>query len=126
MRTIPAAAILAASLIGSAAWAYGGGGGSSGGCAEPKFLEPNPKGPVGSLAEFGFIASDNTEIETLAVEINGRKVQPTSTRRRNGDYEVKVAPPQPITQAGKARIAVSGKSRDGCAGFQPFYVEIKP
>lgn len=125
MHTILRIAVIAASLFANSAWAYGGGGGSSG-CEEPKFLEPNPIGPVTALAEFGFVASDNTEIDSLTVEINGQKIQPAVVKRRNGDFEVKAALPQAITEAGKARIAVAARSRDGCAGFQAYYVEIKP
>lgn len=125
MHTLLRTAVLAASILGNAAWAYGGGGGSSG-CPEPRFLEPKPAGAVAALGEFGFVASDNTEIDSLTVQINGQKVQPAIVKRRNGDFEVKAALPQPLTAAGKARIAVAAKSREGCAGFQAFYVEIKP
>jgi hypothetical protein len=125
MRTIMRATILAAAFFCGGVWAYGGGGGGSSGCAEPKFFEPNPGGSVSSLAEFGFIASDNTDTSTLTVEINGQKIQPVVNRRRSGDYEVKAVLAQPITQPGKVRIAVNAKSREGCFGFQPYLLEIK-
>lgn len=125
MRKFIHTAVLAVSLGSGPAWAYGGGGGSSG-CPEPKFFEPKPSGTVASLAEFGFVASDNTEPASLTIDINGRKVQPAIERRRSGDYEVKAVLPEPITQPGKVRIGISAKSREGCSGFQPWYVEIKP
>lgn len=118
------AAVLAGSFFCSGAWAYGGGGSS--GCAEPKFFEPSASGTVPKLAEFAFIASENTDTTTLTVEINGQKIQPAINKRRSGDFEVKAVFPEPITQAGKTRIAVSAKSREGCWGFQPYFLDIKP
>lgn len=126
MRNFIHAAVLAASFSCGSAWAYGSGGGGSSGCEEPKFLEPKPAGSAASLAEFSFIASDNTEPDTLSVEVNGQPIQPTVTKRRSGDYEIKAVLPTPITQPGKARIGVKAKSREGCWGFQPWYVDIKP
>ena len=120
------AVLLLIPIASGSVWAYGSGGGGSSGCAEPKFFEPNPAGVVPELAEFAFIASDNTESETLTVEINGQSVQPVIDRRRNGDWLVKAVPPQPLTEPGRVRIAVKAKSRDGCWGFQPYYVEVKP
>lgn len=126
MDTFFRTALLAASFFCQGAWAYGGGGGGGSGCAEPKFFDPNPNGSVSSLAEFGFIASDNTDITTLTIEVNGEKIQPAINKRQSGDYEVKAVLPVPITQAGKARIAVNAKSQEGCWGFQPYFVAIKP
>jgi hypothetical protein len=115
-------------LISSGALAYGGGGGGgSSSCAEPKFLQPNPNGEAKVLTEFRFVATDATDPATLAVEINGQKVQPEINKLGNGDYAVRVAPAQPITQPGRVRITINAKGREpSCAGFQPYYVEIKP
>jgi hypothetical protein len=33
---------------------------------------------------------------------------------------------EPKTQASKVRITVKAKSDDGCEGFQPYYIEVKP
>jgi hypothetical protein len=126
MHGLVKSAVLLVAIASGSVWAYGGGGGGSSGCAEPKFFEPNPSGAVPVLAEFAFIASDNTESDTLTVEINGQSVQPLIDRRRNGDWQVKAVLPQPLTEPGRVRIAVKAKSRDGCWGFQPYYVEIKP
>ena len=125
MFTLLRTAALATSVFCGTAWAYGGGG-SSAGCPKPKFMEPTPGGTASALAEFGFVASKNTDIGSLKVEINGNKAEPAITQRRNGDFEVKVVPLQPITEPGKARITVAGKSREGCSGFRAFYVQIKP
>lgn len=124
MPSILAILVLSALAAGQA-WAYGGGGGSSL-CAEPSFLEPSPTGPVTAFSEFNVLASDNTDIDTLSVEINGQKIQPAITPRRNGDFEIKAILSPPLTQAGKVRIALNAKSKEGCWGFQPYTVEIKP
>lgn len=116
---------LALSIFGGGAWAYGGGGGGSA-CEEPKFFEPTPTGTVSSLSEFGFVASEITEADSLTVEINGQKIQPAITKRRSGDFEVKAVLPQPITQAGKVRIGINAKGREGCSGFQAYFLEVKP
>ncbi len=120
------AIFLAAAIQCGGAWAYGGGGGGGASCAEPTFQEPNPSGTVATLAEFGVVVSDNTDIDTLTVEIDSDKIRPTVTKRRSGDYEVKATLPQPITRAGKARVAVNAKSKEGCWGSLIRFVEIKP
>ncbi|MGZ8217568.1 hypothetical protein [Methylomagnum sp.] len=125
MRALIQTAVLVASLACGGAWAYGGGGGSSG-CEEPKFLQLTPSGTVASLTEFSFIATDKTDAATLVVEVNGQKVTPVIDKQRNGDYAVKVALPQPIDQPGRVRIGISASGREGCAGFQPYYLEVKP
>lgn len=112
--------LLPASVLG-----YGGGGGSSG-CAEPKFFEPKPSAAVAALTEFSFVASANTDPATLSVAIGGEKHPVRSERRRNGDYDVKLVLPAPIATPGTLRIGVNAKSVDGCWGFQPYSVEIRP
>ncbi|MGX2031346.1 hypothetical protein [Methylocaldum gracile] len=126
MHGLVKTAVLLIAIASGSVWAYGGGGGGSSGCAEPKFFEPNPTGAVAALAEFAFVASDNTDSDTLTVEINGQTVQPVLERMRSGDWRVKAVPPQPLTEPGKIRISVKAKSRDGCWGFQPYAVEVKP
>lgn len=126
MRTITTAIFLTTALSCGGVWAYGGGGGGGASCTEPSFLEPNPLGPVAALTGFGFIASDNTEIDTLTVEVGNDKLKPTLTQRRSGDYEVKATLPQPITQPGKVRVAVNARSKEGCWGSLVRFVEVKP
>ncbi|HUL14225.1 MAG TPA: hypothetical protein VLU73_18890 [Methylococcaceae bacterium] len=113
----------------STVWAYGGGGGGGGGapCQEPQFfLESPTDSAVPALSEFSLTISGNTEIETLTLEVNGQKATPVLTQQRNGDWLATVRLPQPITQSGKVRIGVSAKSKEGCSGFKPYYVEVKP
>jgi hypothetical protein len=118
---------LATLAFAPAAWSYGGGGGGSSGCDDPKFLNPIPanNSSVSVLTEFSFLASD-TDAATLVVQIDGATVPTTINPMRNGDLQVKVRPPAPIDHPGKVRITAQGKSKDGCAGFTAFYIDVKP
>jgi hypothetical protein len=126
MRAITLLAMsLAVSAYCSGTWAYGGGGGGPS-CAEPTFAELNPGGAVAALSELSVIASDNTEIDSLTVEVNADKITPAINKRRSGDYEVKATLPTPIAQPGKVRIAINAKSKGGCWGALIRFVEVRP
>lgn len=126
-RILSIVALVATTGFQTAAWSYGGGGGGSSGCEDPKFLKPVPVdgSTVPSLSEFAFLASD-TDRDTLVVEINGASVPTQITPLRNGDLQVNVVPPAPITQAGKVRITAKAQSAEGCAGFTAFYINVQP
>ena len=110
--------------------AYGGGGDGGGGssCEEARFYKEQPanNSTVTAMSGFTVVASDNTDIQTLDVQVNGEKVETVITPQRSGDSLVEVKLATPITTPGKARITFRAKSKDGCAAFQPFYLEIKP
>jgi hypothetical protein len=128
-RTVSAAILAAATAsYGGFGWPYGGGGGSSsGGCAEPKFLSESPadNASVGSFTEFSFVASD-AEPASIVVRVNGQQVTTSVTPLRSGDLQVVVHPPTPIDTPGKVRITVDAKGKEGCSGFKPFYIDVKP
>lgn len=127
-RRVLAIVTLAATVsFQTTAWSYGGGGGGSSGCNDPKFLRPVPAdgSTVPSLSEFAFLASE-TDATTLVVEINGTAVPAQITTLRNGDLQVNVLPPAPITQPGKVRITSRGRSAQGCEGFTAFYINVQP
>lgn len=123
---LPAIALVASFGFSPYAWSYGGGGGSSS-CDDPKFLKPVPAdhSTVNALSEFAFLASD-TDASTLVVQLDGTTVPAEVNPLRNGDLQVAVRPPEPITRAGKVRITAQGRSKDGCAGFAAFYIDVKP
>jgi hypothetical protein len=108
--------------------AYGGGSSGSGGCPEPKFYDESPakNTAVQALSEFSITASDNTDVATLNMEINGRKVEPGITTLRSGEQRLHVRLPEALTQAGKVRVTLAAKSKEGCSAFHPVYLEIKP
>lgn len=107
--------------------AYGSGSSSSS-CTEPHFYDESPakNAVIQTLSEFSITASDNTDTSTLTMEINGQKVQPAITALRSGERQLRVQLPEPLTQAGKVRITLDAKSKDGCSTFYPVYLEIKP
>lgn len=131
-RKLPViATLLSALAISPALQAYGGGGGGGGGgssCEEARFYREQPanNSTVSALSGFTVTASDNTDIPTLEVQVNGEKVEPVITPQRSGDSLLEIKLPAPLATPGKARITFRAKSKDGCATFQPFYVEIKP
>ena len=120
--------ILAIALISPTALAYGGGGSSSSSCVEPQYYEEVParNSSPASLSEVSLVASANTDTSTLELQINGNKVTPTFTQRRSGEWQIQAKLPAPITQAGKVQITLTAKSKEGCWGFYPYYLEVKP
>ena len=122
-------------LLGSAALspithAYGGGGGGGGSssCQEPSFTNISPENAttVSALDRFSLVASDNTDMQTLEIKLNGQLVKPELTPQRSGATRAEVKVEPALNTPGRARITLRAKSRDGCEAFQPIYVEIKP
>jgi hypothetical protein len=122
-------------LLGSAAispitHAYGGGGGGGGGssCQEPSFtnIAPESASTISVLDRFAVVASDNTDLQTLEIKVNGQLLKPELTPQRSGATRAEVKIEPAINTPSKARITLRAKSRDGCEAFQPIYLEIKP
>ena len=109
-------------------WAYGSGGGGAASCAEAKFYDENParNSVLPSVSEIALVASDNTEIATLELNVNGNLVKPEVSQRRSGEWDVKYKLPEPITLAGKVRVTLAAKSKEGCAAFFPYFLVVKP
>ncbi len=127
-----AALFLATVFIGLAlnssfSWAYGSGGGSAASCAEAKFYDESParNSVLVSVSEIGIVASDNTEISTLEFNVNGNPMKPEVSQRRSGEWDLKVKLAEPITQAGKVRITLAAKSKEGCSAFFPYFLVIR-
>lgn len=131
MKTTAAGLILLCSAaLSPTAFAYGGGGGGGGGssCQEPSFTNISPENAttVSVLDRFSLVASDNTDLQTLEIKVNGQLVKPELTPQRSGATRAEVKVEPALNTPGKARITLRAKSRDGCEAFQPIYVEIKP
>jgi hypothetical protein len=114
-------------LQAQATHAYGSAG-SSGSCSPPSFYDESPQrnSVVPSLSEFAVTASDNTELSTLNLEIDGKATPPVIEPLRSGESRLRLGFSAPFANAGKLRITLAAKSKDGCAAFQAFYLEIKP
>lgn len=131
MKTTAAGLILLCSAaLSPTTFAYGGGGGGGGGssCQEPSFTNISPENAttVSVLDRFSLVASDNTDLQTLEIKLNGQLVKPELTPQRSGATRAEVKVEPALNTPGKARITLRAKSRDGCEAFQPIYVEIKP
>lgn len=107
--------------------AYGGGSSGSSSCAAPRFYDESPaqNSVIQSLREFSIVASENTDISTLELKVNAEKVKPEITQKRSGSWLLQVKLPEALHRAGKVRITLAAKSKEGCAAFYPFYLEIR-
>ena len=128
LRWAIASLTLTGVIFSSSILAYGGGGGGGSSCNEAKFFRSTPPADatVTALTDFSVVASDNTEISTLDVQINGSKIQPVVTPQRSGDFLIEAKPAAPVTATGKVRITLRAKSKEGCETFKPIYIEVKP
>ncbi len=119
-------ALFLLSLAASTAWGYGGGGSGSASCSEAKFYDESParNSKLASLSDINLVASDNTEISSLDLQVNGKPLKPEVKQRRSGEWELKAHLAEPISQPGKVRITVTAKSKEGCESFFPYYLII--
>ena len=128
-HTIPSLILMSSALFAPTAFGYGSGGGGGGSsCSEPQFSSESPKNEttVASLSQFSFEASQNTNLQSLNVEVDGVKQDFKASRLNSGDSRIDVGLKEAKTAASKVRITVRAKSDEGCEAFQPFYIEIKP
>lgn len=128
-RTTLSLIVFGSALFAPTAFGYGSGGGGGGSsCSEPQFSSESPKNEttVSALTQFTFEASKNTDLKTLAVEVDGVKHDPQITSLNSGDSRIEVVLKEPRNLASKVRITVKAKSDDGCEAFQPYYVEVRP
>ena len=121
-----AQAFLGLSLNAPSAWGYGSGGVGAASCAEAKFYDETPaRNPtVPALSDITLVASDNTVIASLDLQVNGKPLKPETTQRRSGEWEVKAHLPEPITQPGKVRVTLTAKSKEGCETFLPYFLVV--
>ena len=115
-------------VLGAQALAYGGGSGGGSSCAEAEFYSEKParNATVPTFEQFAITASDNTDLSTLDLQINGVKTEPVITPQRTGEFLIEVKPNPPINAPGKVRITLRARSKEGCETFLPLYLEVKP
>jgi hypothetical protein len=119
-------ALLVLGLRASPAFAYGSGGGGAASCAEAQFYDEQParNSTVAAVSEIRLVASDNTEISSLDIKVNGLPVKPEVAQRRSGEWDLTLRLAAPITQPGKVRVTVGASSKEGCATFLPYSVTV--
>lgn len=84
-------------------------------CTPPIFFDESPAKEAGvpALQKFSFVASENTDRDTIKVWVNNEPVAVTISEQRSGRLAVEGVLSQPITD-GRAWIKVTGYSNDGC------------
>lgn len=84
-------------------------------CTPPLFFDESPArdAQVGSIRDFSFTASDNTDAGTVKVWANNQPLTVAITELRSGRLAVQGSLPETVTQ-GKVWFKVTGVSKDGC------------
>ena len=84
-------------------------------CTPPLFFDESPakEARVQAVSQFSFVASDNTDAETLKVWANNQPVPFEVKTLRSGRLAVTGKLPEAVTE-GKVWFKVTGISTDGC------------
>lgn len=84
-------------------------------CEPPQFFDQTPANgaKLGSVQDFSFTASDNTDSETIKVWANNEPVNVKITQQRSGSFLVEGHLPAPVAK-GKVWFRVNAESNDGC------------
>jgi hypothetical protein len=95
-------------------------------CHPPKFIQEKPlkDSQVSQFQEFEFIASQNTDAQTLKVWVNNKLLNVVINPLPSGYYRIVGKLPEPILE-GKAWIKVTSESNDGCNDLRAWNVYIK-
>jgi len=98
-------------------WAYvvGHHGGLITECTEPTILDESPgkEAKVSMVDRFSFVASDNTEADSVRVWVNNEPVAVRITRQLSGRLLVEGQLPQAVPH-GRVWFRVTAVSNDGC------------
>jgi hypothetical protein len=95
-------------------------------CHPPKFIQEKPlqDSQVSAFQEFEFIASQNTDAQTLKVWVNNKLLNVVITPLPSGYYRIVGKLPEPLLE-GKAWIKVTSESNDGCNDLRAWNVYVK-
>lgn len=108
------------------AWAYGGSSSSSKkACAKPKFTEFSPanNAQVNAGADFSFLASANTNPDSIAVTVKGLAVTVTVTPQNQGFLVVGKLPAS--VTADFARINITADGHNDCKGSDGWLLKVE-
>jgi hypothetical protein len=85
-------------IVASNVWAYGSSSSSKKACNKPKFSEFSPinNAKVAAKSDFSFVASANTNPESIIVMVKDQPVAVTITPKNQG-YQVKGTLPDTLT-----------------------------
>jgi hypothetical protein len=94
-------------------------------CTPPLFFDESPAkdAKVAGFREFSFVASDNTDRDTIKVWANNQPVAVEIAELRSGRLAVQGRLPEPVA-AGRVWLKVTGYSHDGCDQLHTWNVYV--
>ena len=116
--------ILILMIATSNVWAYGSSSSSKKACNKPKFSEfaPVNNAQVAAKSDFSFVASANTNPESIIVTVKDQPVAVTITPKNQG-FQVKGTLPDTLTGS-FARISITADGPNKCKGSDGWLVKI--
>jgi hypothetical protein len=105
-------------------WAYGSSGSSKKACNKPKFSEfiPVNNAQVAAKTAFSFVASANTNPESIIVTIKDQPVAVAITSKSRG-FQVTGTLPDTLT-GNFARISITADGPNQCKGSDGWLVKV--
>lgn len=116
--------ILILMIATSNVWAYGSSSSSKKACNKPKFSEfvPVNNAQVAAKSGFSFVASADTNPESIIVTVKDQPVAVTITPKNQG-FQVKGTLPDTLTGS-FARISITADGPNKCKGSDGWLVKI--
>ena len=105
-------------------WAYGSSSSSKKACNKPKFSEfvPTNNAEIAAKSAFSFVASANTNPESIIVTIKDQPIAVTVTPKNQG-FQVTGILPDTLT-GNFARISISADGPNKCKGSDGWLVKV--
>jgi hypothetical protein len=110
------------------AFAYGGSPSSSvKACSKPKFSEltPTDKSAVAANSSFSFMASSQTNPDSISVSIKDQPAAITITPKSKLGFQVTGSIPEAL-KGSFARIKISAETTNGCKGTDGWLLKVLP
>jgi hypothetical protein len=128
MKTKNALCLLLLMTVAGGAWAYGGSSNSSvRACTKPKFSEftPADKSEVAANSSFSFMASAQTNPDSISVTIKEQHVAISITPKNQAGFEVTGTIPETV-KSSFARININAEGPNGCKGSNGWLLKVAP
>lgn len=124
MKLTNALLLLVVMAMSNTVWAYGSSSSSKKACAKPKFSEFTPanNAQIAVGGQFSFVASANTNPDSLEVTVKGSPVAVTVTPKNSG-FAVNGNLPASIT-ADFVRINISADGHNDCKGNDGWLLKV--
>ena len=116
--------ILALMIVGSNVWAYGSSSSSKKACDKPKFSEFSPinNAEVAKKSAFSFIASANTNPDSIIVTVKNQPIAITVTPKNQSFLVTGILPD--MSKGDFARISIAADGPNQCKGTDGWLVKI--